>query len=98
MRTCNTLVWGILVCAYSHTFYSPFLDYYRPKTNVKSQRYRVFVFMTVQVRILQKQHEKQPKSLKRARDVKESLKTESTMISTHEKPKITKLFLKSSKR
>ena len=25
---------SFLVCAYSHTFYSPFLDYYRPKTNV----------------------------------------------------------------
>ena len=73
MRTRNTLVWGILVCAYSHTFYSPLLDYFRPKTNVKSQRYRVFVFMTVQVRKLQKHHKKQPKSLKQARDVEKSL-------------------------
>ena len=51
----------------------------RPKTNVKSQRYRVFVFMTVQVRILQKQHEKQPKSLKRARDVEKCHKAEPKM-------------------
>ena len=81
MRTCNTLVWGILICAYSHTFYSPLLDYYRPKTNVKSQRYRVFVFMTVQVRILQKQREKQPKSLKQARDVEKSVKLKLKMKS-----------------
>ena len=57
----------------------------RPKTNVKSQRYRVFVFVTVQEWILQKQHEKQPKSLKRARDVEKSLKLEPEMIFTQEK-------------
>ena len=79
MRTRNTLVWGILVCAYSHTFYSPLLDYYRPKTNVKSQRYRVFVFVTVQERILQKKHQKQPKSLKRAPDLDKSQKAEPKM-------------------
>ena len=51
----------------------------RPKTNVKSQRYRVFVFVTVQEWILQKQHEKQPTSLKRARDMEKSLKFEPKM-------------------
>ena len=61
------------MCLFTY-LYSPLLDYFRPKTNVKSQRYRVFVFMTVQVRILQKHHEKQPKSLKQARDVEKSLK------------------------
>ena len=46
----------------------------RPKTDVKSQRYRVFMIVTVQEWILQKQHEKQPKSLKQARDVEKSVK------------------------
>ena len=70
-----------MVCAYSHTFISPLLDYYRPKIDVQSQRYRVFVFMTVQVRILQKHHEKQPKSLKQARDVEKSVKLKLKMKS-----------------
>ena len=74
------------MCAYSHTFISPLLDYFRPKTNVQSQRYRVFVFMTVQVWILLKHHKKQPKSPKRARDVEKSLKEKQKKKSTHEKP------------
>ena len=53
--------------------------------------------MTVQVRILQKQHEKQPKSLKQARDVEKSVKLKLKMKFAYEKPVTTSYFSKAQK-
>ena len=55
------------------------------------------MFVTVQVRILQKHHEKQPKSLKQARDVEKSVKLKLKMKIAWEKPVTTSYFLKAQK-
>ena len=56
------------------------------------------MFVTVQEGILQKRHQNQPKSLKRARDVEKCLKAKSKYKYEQEKPEVTNLFLKGSKK
>ena len=63
---------------------------------MKRQRYSVFVFVTVQERILHKWHENQPKSPKRARDLEKSQEAESKMKFTQVKPVTMFLLLKGS--
>ena len=79
-----------LMCAKLYIFYLPFSDSNRPKTNLERQRYLVFVFVTVQGRILRKQHKKQPKSPKMSTRCGKVFKAESKKKITQEKPVSTK--------
>ena len=64
----NTLVGRILVCINLHTFSLPNIGTNRPKTNKLCQKYVVFVFLNVQVRIWKKWTKIMENSQKRARD------------------------------
>ena len=82
------------MCAKLYIFYLSFSDLNRPKTNVKRQRYLVFVFVTVQGRILWKRHQKQPKSPQTSTRFGKVFRAESKKKSTQEKPVSTKNFIK----